>query len=137
MQYDTYERELERYGSATMTACETIFQLDSEASTALLPRFAANGNESDRLVCAMIAIDDLLESFDLQLTAKSQWVSSWCENFFREFGGGKNLKLNLDKKFRENRRFVEHRFDEAVRHLGHNAPLGHRFDALKALNAKP
>lgn len=136
IQYDTYERELERYGGNAITACETIFQLDSEATVVLLPQFATDAGERSRLVCAMIAVDDLLESFGLQPAGKMQWVTGWRNHFLNEFGGGKVLRLNLDKKFRENRRFIEQHFDVNIRHTGNRAPLGKRFDALKALRGQ-
>ncbi|MEC3878626.1 lantibiotic dehydratase [Parapedobacter sp. 10938] len=137
IQYDTYERELERYGGTAITACETVFHLDSEATLAWLPQSATDASERNRLVYAMIAIDDLLESFGLQPADKLKWVMSWSESFFREFGSAKSLKLNLDKKFRENRLVIERQFHASLRHVDKSAPLGKRFDALKALDAKP
>lgn len=136
MQYDTYERELERYGGAATITCETVFQLDSEASLALLPHFITDPGEKSRLVCAMIAVDDLLDAFGLQAATKLQWVTGWWDSFFQEFGGSKDLKLKLDQKFRENRAFIEQHFGADLRHTGYRTPLGYRLGALKTLNGQ-
>ena len=133
IQYDTYVREIERYGGPHISICETIFHLDSEVSLRVLPCFSNEHSEQHKLVSAMIAIDDLLEALAIQPAEKLEWVTNWRDLFLLEFGGKKDLKLNLDRKYRAYRKFIEQHFNNNQRHISNYAPLGQRFASLEAL----
>ncbi len=131
IQYDTYDRELERYGHDTIARCEAMFQLDSEATLAMLPRLSMPGHDRDRWAWAMVAVDDLLEAMGLPLHVKLAWIDGWREQFIAEFRAGKSVQQKLDLKFREHRPFVEQVFNPANRHAGIGMPLADRFSGLK------
>jgi thiopeptide-type bacteriocin biosynthesis protein len=63
--FDTYEREVERYGGpAGMAAAEAIFTADSPAVVDLLA-LLRRAPELDRLIVAVVSIDDLLSTLGL------------------------------------------------------------------------
>ena len=70
MQYDTYHRELERYGVATMEFSETIFYHDSQAVAGFLTLIEGDEGERYRWLFALRGVDQLLNDFGLPLAEK-------------------------------------------------------------------
>lgn len=72
--FDTYERELERYGGVNaMDAAEQIFFVDSRLAAALLDLTVRKELFEDRTVIAAVVVAHLLESFGLDRRAAVQW----------------------------------------------------------------
>jgi thiopeptide-type bacteriocin biosynthesis protein len=77
LSFDTYERELERYGAQRgMTLAEAIFSADSTAVAALLapgPGVSAPAQATDRLALAVLTIDDLLDALGWDPASRLDW----------------------------------------------------------------
>lgn len=77
--FDTYEREVERYGGPEgMTVSEAIFAVDSRAVVSLLDRPLV----VDRLVAAVVTTSDLLSALGLDVAAQLAWLED--TSTFRE-----------------------------------------------------
>ncbi|UYZ61178.1 lantibiotic dehydratase [Hymenobacter latericus] len=99
-QTDTYNRELERYGPSTIELSEHLFHQQSQA---YLDYLVAAGPE-DEARCwlwGVRAVDELLEAFNLPLDNKLELLRSLKAAFAAEFQLGKELKRQLDAKYRE------------------------------------
>lgn len=100
VQTDTYQRELERYGEATMLESETIFCADSKMILdyiSLKPYFE---NEETQLHFSFLAINQFLTAFDMDSAAKLQLMNGLQEAYKSEFGADKNLRKQFDKNYR-------------------------------------
>jgi len=74
--FDTYDREIERYGGAAgMSAVEAIFTADSPAAVDLLAVLRKT-SELDRLVLVVASIDDLLNSMGLDVSRRLAWYKA-------------------------------------------------------------
>ena len=67
--YDTYERELERYGAANVENCETIFRIDSETFLKTVPFFRSS--ENARWLIAALEVDQLICKLQSSAQAKA------------------------------------------------------------------
>lgn len=101
MQYDTYHRELERYGLATMSFSETIFYLDSRAVASFLSLLEGEAGERYRWMFAIRGVDEMLSAFGLSLPEKIALAQQAQQDFFREFNGNVALTRQLNDKYRE------------------------------------
>ena len=111
--FDTYERELERYGENNIELCESIFHVDSENTLLLLPLFINEEGELLRWLTAAKGIDHLLTAFDLGIDGKLMLVESWRNEFLQEFSTYDKLRYKLDVKYRENRKQLEEYFNNS------------------------
>ncbi|RKE42570.1 thiopeptide-type bacteriocin biosynthesis protein [Sphingobacterium detergens] len=98
--FDTYERELERYGFTNIENCESIFNLESETITKLLPYVKLEG-ENLRWKLALRMTKNLLSAFNYTIAEKITLLNLWRDSFFEEFSTIPKLKYKLDKNFRE------------------------------------
>ncbi|MEA2562918.1 MAG: lantibiotic biosynthesis protein [Acidobacteriota bacterium] len=137
-QLDTYDREVERYGGpAGIGLCERLFHADSEAALAIVEMLEGDEGAEARWRLALYGTDLLLGDLGLDSAGKRTVLGQVREGFFREFGGGKPLRLQLDQKQRTQRRALEALLDPARadqsdlspgfailrRRSEHNAPL--------------
>ncbi len=100
--YDTYERELERYGQDKIEICESIFYHDSECILKLLPLFKLEGGNHLRWLTGMLGVDSLLGAFGLDIHQRISLVTMLRDAFLTEFSDLNKLKYRLDCKYREN-----------------------------------
>lgn len=107
IQVDTYNRELERYGSNSMELAESLFYIDSIVTLNLLDLIDGEEGEILRWQFAIRSMDDLLTNLNFTATEKLQLMDTIKTGFFREHGESKELKLQLDAKFRTERKLVE------------------------------
>jgi thiopeptide-type bacteriocin biosynthesis protein len=108
MQFDTYDREIERYGGpAGIGLCEKLFHADSEAVLAILELLEGDEGASARWRLAVCGIDRLLGDLGLDASGKRAILSQARDGFFREYGGGKPLRVQLDHKQRTECRALE------------------------------
>ncbi|MDQ2770681.1 MAG: lantibiotic dehydratase [Bacteroidota bacterium] len=106
-QTDTYRRELERYGAATIEQAEALFCADSEHAVQLLGQTLDRPEASDVYwLGGLHFLDELLTAFAYSTTAKSQLLRRLKDAFAHEFND-KSLKRQLDKKYREHRAAIE------------------------------
>ncbi|RAJ87406.1 thiopeptide-type bacteriocin biosynthesis protein [Chitinophaga dinghuensis] len=101
IQFDTYSRELERYGPENILHCENLFHLDSELILELLPHIQSGNQEFYRWIFAVKATDILLTNFGLTLQQKIDTLSAVRDGLFQEFHGNNNLQFQLNNKYRE------------------------------------
>lgn len=108
IQYDTYNRELERYGNQTMEIAETIFSIDSNAVLRILSNLRKRGIDADRWLLAAYGIDQMLSCFDLNLDEKLMFVTNSQSAFFREFNTAENnLNYQLNEGYRRDKESLE------------------------------
>ena len=100
IQYDTYHRELERYGTATMEFSETVFYHDSRAVMQFLDLLAGEEGERYRWLFALRGVDEMLTAFGLPLATKLRLAEQLSLSFFHEFNGDAGLTHQLNDKYR-------------------------------------
>ncbi len=123
MQLDTYDREIERYGGPSGIAlAERIFHADSEAALAIVGLLDGDQTADARWRLAVCGIDLLLGDLGLDADGKRAVLGHVRDGFFREFGGGKPLRVLLDQKQRAERRGLEMLLDSVGEGTGKLAP---------------
>ena len=123
----TYRRELERYGTGTMSLSEDMFHADSVAVANVLRAIQGGQCEHYRWLYALKNVDTLLNDFAYTTEKKAQIINRLQNMFFHEFNRGRvksKLKYSLDQKYRAIKREVE----------GILAPTINTYPSLKGLN---
>ncbi|HFK5552196.1 TPA: thiopeptide-type bacteriocin biosynthesis protein [Elizabethkingia anophelis] len=92
---DTYIRELERYGEATISYAETLFFHSSLLSLNFLW-----ADDEEKIMVILFYIDQLLSQIGLSINQKLQWIKYYNISFKEEFNAHKSLNQQLDKKYR-------------------------------------
>lgn len=97
VQYDTYVRELERYGVDNIEHCESIFSIDS----AVVLDFLATLPKDDvnvRWLFGLKAVDQLFNAFGINLSERFELTEEWSLALAREFkiDKVKQKKMNLN-----------------------------------------
>lgn len=104
IEYDTYDREIERYGGGEGAMCsEDLFFADSEAVLEILQGLDSQSGMEQRWKIALLGIDRLLTDFDFSLERKVQ--------FMEELRPSRNWRKVLGEKFRRYRNSLERLFD--------------------------
>ncbi len=101
VQQDVYVRELERYGFDKIALAESFFQIDSECVLNFLELIDGEKGERLRWQFSVRCIDDLLSIFQYSLEEKMKLMESIRTGYFNEHGGNKDLKIQLDTKYRK------------------------------------
>ena len=123
IQTDTYNRELERYGFNSMELAESLFFIDSVVTLNLLDLIDGEEGEVIRWQFAIRSMDDLLTNLKFTPAEKLQLMDNIKTGFFREHGESKELKLQLDAKFRMERKLVEDILDRTIDENREIAPV--------------
>jgi thiopeptide-type bacteriocin biosynthesis protein len=104
VQFDTYQREVERYGGAEgIIRAEKIFHFDSEAVMNIVSSFPGNAGMEARSQLALCSIDALLSDFGLDLKAKRAALEIMQQSFAGEIQVDPTLKRQLGNKYRDER----------------------------------
>ncbi len=99
--FDTYEREIERYGGeAGIDAAERYFWADSETIVQLLDPASGISSPERRWQAAIAGVDTLLSDLDLDLEAKLRLMQKLREIFGREFRVDAPFARQLAAKYR-------------------------------------
>jgi len=116
VQFDTYEREVERYGGPEgITLSEQLFQIDSEAVLDLIEMLEpGDAGADERWLLAVYGIDGLLDDFGFKLNMKHSIVKEIRDAFAKEFGMDEGLQIQLNEKFREEKNALQSLLDAAV-----------------------
>lgn len=93
---DTYHREIDRYGEATMEEAEFLFW---KSSTDLLYEYL-HFDDEEKITVTLFYIDKILEYLDIPLHEKLDWIKDSNNAFKQEFNADKKLNNQLDKKYR-------------------------------------
>lgn len=105
-QTDTYSRELERYGTNTVTYSEILFFYDSEMTTGMLDIIEGDEGEVVRWHFAIKIVDSFLNDFNFSENEKLELLDRLQNGFGSEFNMNKNLKIQIDRKFRNERKTI-------------------------------
>ncbi|MGE8554393.1 MAG: thiopeptide-type bacteriocin biosynthesis protein [Chryseobacterium jejuense] len=93
---DVYQREIERYGEATMEEAEFLFWKSSEN---ILYEFL-HFDDEEKIIVSLYYIDKLLECLGVSIQEKLGWIKEFNLAFKQEFNADKKLNNQLDKKYR-------------------------------------
>ncbi len=96
IQVDTYQREIERYGSNTIEESEELFYHES---TMLIQAMSIIEDEELYFLFVLKAIHQLLENFEYEVKEKVILVSKNKDSYKAEFNADKNLNKQLNKKY--------------------------------------
>lgn len=109
VQFDTYEREVERYGgNEGILRAERIFQADSEAVLEILDLLEpGDAGLDERWRLTLHGMDALLTDLSLDLQIKSAVLDKVRATFAREFHADTRLKVKLGERFRKERKSLE------------------------------
>lgn len=100
VQTDTYKRELERYGEATVLDSETLFGYHSELIVAYLKHKPIFDVET-QLLFGLFTIHGFLEGFQLSIAEKHELMGHLQLNFKKEFNANAATNKELDKQYRK------------------------------------
>ena len=85
-EFDTYEREVERYGGPEgITLSERIFHADSEAVSAIIAMLSGDEGADVRWPLALRGVDMLLSDLGLSLDIKREVIRQSLQTFGEEF----------------------------------------------------
>lgn len=97
MQLDTYQPEVERYGTLPIHISEAIFTKDSKL---ILSYLRQETQPDDRIVFAVKNIDAWLEDVGFTTQNKLDFLKPLEESFWAEHGNTKQLRQQLNEKYR-------------------------------------
>ena len=99
--YDTYEREVERYGGpAGIELCEEIFRADSDATLGIIELLDGDAGLDARWRLALAGTDRLLRDFGFDLASRREWTRARRAAYLTEFPGGSVLEKQLGQRWR-------------------------------------
>ena len=123
IQVDSYQREIERYGSQDFDLTESIFFEDSKAILGMIDQTWGEEREVIRWQWCFKSIDQYLTDFGLSFVEKKNLMEKMKTNFANEFNLDKALKLQLDQRFRSNRDIIEMILNQTFVESHQYAPL--------------
>ena len=112
-QYDTYEREVDRYGGFdAIEIAESIFHIDSDTVVELLSNAPPQASRDWRWQLSMKLIDQYYEVFAQDLQAR-RCAAELAERSFRaEFRVDEDFEGALSRRYRTDRRVLEELFED-------------------------
>jgi len=112
IQFDTYEREIERYSAAGMELSEQLFYHDSLAVSSFLSRRDMVENfEQLRWLWGIRSIDSLLNDFEFSLPDKLRVMEVLSASFHQEFNSDALLIKQLSQKYRFSKELIAKHLD--------------------------
>lgn len=100
IQYDTYEREVERYGYDTIEYIEQIFSIDSNFILKSL-NYDKLADENLRWKIALIAINSIFNFMNVQIEDRILYLSNWSHALSSEFSLSKNQTHQINMDYRK------------------------------------
>ncbi|MDR5591105.1 thiopeptide-type bacteriocin biosynthesis protein [Christiangramia sp. SM2212] len=107
VQTDTYQREIERYGTQTMEISERLFFLDSNLIVSFLSYIHGEEGEEIRWLFGLKIMDSILTCFQLNRKQKLAFVEFLRDAFEDEYKMNKTLKRQLNDRYRDKRNLIE------------------------------
>jgi len=108
IQCDTYHREMERYGSNTISFIEDLFFIDSACIIQLLNQLNETNPDQQRWKLALALIDSFLSAFSFDLIQRKEFLNEMAENCKKEFGFTRHqVSKQLNDKCRAYRKEIE------------------------------
>lgn len=134
MQFDTYEREVERYGGPIgIELAERLFHADSAAALAITTLLDGDAGADARWRLALRGIDMLLDDLGFDFTVKRALVRRVRDAYLREFRADGTLTRQLGQKYRHMRATLDALFDPAQ---DADSPLAPGFAILRQRSAQ-
>lgn len=109
VQFDTYNRELERYGHNLMEESESMFFFDSECILSILRTLTNNSNY--RWMITLKLIDELLSAFNTRIEEKREIMEEISQYLKKEFKIEGSYLKQFNTKYRNNRVLIEAALD--------------------------
>ncbi|CAL2105704.1 lantibiotic biosynthesis protein [Tenacibaculum sp. 190524A02b] len=109
VQLDSYQREIERYGSNTMVYSEYLFFYDSNMVVNFLD---AVKDDEIRWLFSLKAIDSHLDQFGYPLEEKLSLLERLKIGYRSEFGKSKALNKGLNDRYRLNQKKIKEILEE-------------------------
>lgn len=106
VQFDTYSRELERYGNK-IEDIESFFYIDSQYTIKILKYLHMHSYENKKWIIALLSINSILSDFSLNIAAKKELMYTLSLSFQDEYGINKHNIKQLNAKYRENKKLIE------------------------------
>lgn len=112
IQFDTYEREVERYGGPVgIELAERLFEADSTAVLALADRLVEDATGDLRWRLAIHGMNRILDALGLDLGEKHAVARRLRDSFAKEFRADAEQKKRLAEKYRAHRSDLEQLLD--------------------------
>ena len=112
IQTDTYQREIERYGTEVIELSEQLFALSSEMICKTIALDAVKQDESLRWLLGLKMVDTLLTDFEFSLQDKHNLLNILQENFGREYGITTDFRRQFGQKYRTEKNRIEKILDK-------------------------
>jgi len=112
IQTDTYQREIERYGTETIELSEQLFSLSSEMICKTIALEAVKQDETLRWLLGLKMVDVLLTDFDFSLQEKHSLLNTLQENFGKEHGITTDFRRQFGQKYRTEKTRIEKILDK-------------------------
>lgn len=103
---DTYKREIERYGEDMIELAELSFHTSSELVINYIRNSKARGKEFTEIQLALISVNEIFEIFFPKLSDRINLLKRIHETMKSEFEDSKQVKLQMDTKYREYSAFI-------------------------------
>ncbi|HEY7026956.1 MAG TPA: lantibiotic dehydratase [Gemmatimonadales bacterium] len=115
VQFDTYHREIERYGGPeAILLAEQLFQADSDAVFRILELLdPGDAGLDERWRLAVRGMDQLLADLGLDQAARSEYARRWMEEAFETPESSAGLRPQLSDRFRKERARLESLLDRS------------------------
>lgn len=112
VQFDTYEREVERYGGPeAIEIVEEMFHRDSQAVVALLASCSGDASADWRWQLMLAGMDRLYADFGFDVASRLRLAQRSRDAFGRQHDYGSRLRDPLADRFRRERRTLERLLD--------------------------
>lgn len=104
---DTYRRELERYGYGAIEPIERLFNIDSRMFLDFLGQTEGDQREDLKWLWGLGNIDLFLHTAGLNTRGKKALIEKVRNQFAQEFRMDRNLKSQIDRRYRTCRKKME------------------------------
>lgn len=123
VQVDTYQREVERYGTNTIDLSEYIFFQESKMIVEMLDMIEGEEGEKIRWLFCLRGIDELLDSFNYSISQKFELLDRLRLGFGQEFNINKVLSQQIHGKYRANKNAIQNVLDRSKDEKSEFLPL--------------
>ena len=113
LQFETYQREIERYGSDTMDLSEAIFYHQSVAILNFIAMLDGDEGEQYRWQVTLKAIDFFLDDFQYTTEQKLDLVKILQESFSGEFKIGAPEQKKISERFNLSKSLIQQLMSDA------------------------
>jgi thiopeptide-type bacteriocin biosynthesis protein len=134
VQFDTYEREVERYGGdAGIELAERLFHADSRAVVAIVRQLSGDVGADARWRVALRGVDMLFDDLGLDFERKRELARRYRDGYRAEFGVSSGFHDSMSQRFRTDRTHLEALLDD--RRDGTSPELSASLDVLHQRSA--